>query len=117
MKWIMASYHYTQPHLYKRLYSKPFTFSFSSAFAVVDTNVVADRTAAVQKITEKYDAELLKVNNALATKKGTIGTSGATQAEWNAACDEAFEAVKAQLDIQLSEAYQELGRQEVAASA
>lgn len=40
-----------------------------------------------------------------------------THAEWNAACDEAFEAVKTQLDIQLSEAYQELGRQEVAASA
>ena len=95
-----------------------FTFSFGSAFAVNATDVVADRTAAVQKITEKYNAELLKVNNALANAKaGTKYPTTATQAEWNAACDEAFEAVKAQLDIQLSEAYQELGAQEVAASA
>ena len=103
-----------------------FTFSFGSAFATPTmSNVVADRTAAVAKITKAYDDALQTLNGALATAKAgaknpsgnPINSLNATAAEWNAACDEAFEAVKAKLDVQLSKAYQKLGEAEIAASA
>ena len=94
-----------------------FTFSFSSAFAANPNTTITDRTAAMAKITDQYNTELAKLDSALAVAKaGTKNPANATAADWASACQEAYDAVKAKLDAQLAEAYQEFGTAEQAAS-
>lgn len=95
-----------------------FTFSFSSAFAYNPQTTVADKTAAMAKITDKYNDELAKLDSKLAiVKAGPKNPADATAADWAAACQEAYDAVKAKLDVQLAEAYQAFGVAEQTAAA
>ena len=95
-----------------------FTFSFSSAFAANPTTTLADKTAAMAKITDKYSEELAKLDSALAVAKaGKKNPEDATAADWAAACQEAYDSVKADLDVQLAEAYQAFGVAEQTAAA
>ena len=94
-----------------------FTFSFSSAFAYNPQTTVADKTAAMAKITDKYNDELAKLDSALAVAKaGTKTPANATAADWAAACQEAYDSVKADLDVQLAKAYQAFGAAEQVAA-
>ena len=92
-----------------------FTFSFSSAFAYNPQTTVADKTAAMAKITDKYNDELAKLDSALAVAKAQK-PDGANASDWNVACQEAYDSVKADLDVQLAKAYQEFGKAEQAAA-
>ena len=95
-----------------------FTFSFSSAFAADPTTTLADKTAAMAKITDKYNDELAKLDGKLAiVKAGPKNPANATAADWAAACQEAYDSVKAKLDVQLAEAYQAFGLAEQTAAA
>ena len=94
-----------------------FTFSFSSAFAYNPQTTVADKTAAMAKITDKYNDELAKLDSALAVAKaGTKTPANATAADFAAACQEAYDSVKADLDVQLAKAYQAFGAAEQVAA-
>ena len=94
-----------------------FTFSFGSAFAYNPQTTVADKTAAMAKITDKYNDELAKLDSALAVAKaGTKTPANATAADWAAACQEAYDSVKADLDVQLAKAYQAFGAAEQVAA-
>ena len=86
-----------------------FTFSFSSAFAYNPQTTVADKTAAMAKITDRYNDELAKLDSALAVAKAQK-PDGANASDWNVACQEAYDSVKADLDVQLAKAYQEFGK-------
>lgn len=95
-----------------------FTFSFSSAFAADPTTTLADKTAAMAKITDKYNDELAKLDSQLAiVKAGPKNPADATAADWATACQEAYDSVKAKLDVQLAEAYQAFGVAEQTAAA
>ena len=95
-----------------------FTFSFSSAFAYNPQTTVADETAAMAKITDKYNDELAKLDSQLAiVKAGPKNPADATAADWATACQEAYDSVKAKLDVQLAEAYQAFGVAEQTAAA
>ena len=93
-----------------------FTFSFSSAFAANPTTTIADKTAAMAKITDKYNDELAKLDSALAVAKAAKPADAAA-ADWAAACQEAYDSVKADLDVQLAKAYQAFGAAEQVAAA
>jgi len=92
-----------------------FTFSFGSAFAAPAdmTKVVTDSAAALAKITEKYNAELGKLNSALVSAKDDYYESDNwTKAEWNAVAEENYAELVALLDAQLAAAYQAFGQAE-----
>ena len=77
-----------------------FTFSFSSAFAADPTTTLADKTAAMAKITDKYNDELAKLDSQLAiVKAGPKNPADATAADWATACQEAYDSVKAKLKM------------------
>lgn len=88
-----------------------FTFSFGSAFAANDATTISDATAAMGKLTDAYNTAVGELDRQLAIAKAQQHT-GITNADWNQACQDAYEAVKSALDNQMAAAYQEFGVQE-----